>query len=129
MSDEISFTLGAPTKTLNELRHMHHRVYAQHRAALALEVSALTVGRRPVVPFERARVVIERHSVGAPDEDGLIGGTKPLLDVLQTFHTKTRPSGLGIIASDAPGCLTLEVRAVKAARGAGKTVVTITEME
>ncbi len=128
MSGEISFALGAATKTLNEIRHMHHQAYARHRAALALEVAALTIGRRPAHPFAKARVVIERHSAGSPDRDGLIGGLKPLLDVLQPFSARS-PNGLGIIANDSQDCLRLEASSVRCARGAAKTVVRIVELD
>jgi hypothetical protein len=128
MSAEISFTLGAPTKTLNELRGMHHRVYAKHRAAVAQEVLALTVGKRPPQPFAKARLVVERHSAGRPDVDGLYGGLKPLLDVLQPY-SKRCPNGLGIIANDAPGALELKLLTVICPPGQGKTVVEIHEVK
>ncbi len=124
----IVFTLAAPTKTLNELRRMHFRAYAKHRIAIAFEVLARTVKQRPDAPFARARIVVERHGERDVDFDGLVGGLKPLLDVIQPFHVHTRPNGIGIIANDSPSCLTVEVRPVRCARGAGKTIVTISEI-
>lgn len=125
--NELFFTLGSPTKTLNEIRSMHHFTYAKHRAALALEVAALTVGKRPSEPFTRARITIERHSAGSPDVDGLYGGLKPLLDVLQP-RSKRCPNGLGIIANDSPRALEVRLSPVACPRGRGKTVVTISEV-
>ena len=89
MSVSVSFTLGSPTKTLNELRSMHFRAYAQHRKSVAFEVAALLAGKRPSSPFARANVRIERYSSSTPDMDGLYGGLKPLLDVLQPFSAKS----------------------------------------
>jgi hypothetical protein len=128
MQRSVSFTLAAPTKTLNELRRMHFRAYAKHRAALAFEVFARTMKQRPAIPFSRALILVERYGERDVDFDGLIGGLKPLLDVLQPFHAKVRPNGLGIIASDAPGCLTLEMSQKLAPRCSGKTIVTISEI-
>jgi hypothetical protein len=124
----LHFALGAPTKTLNELRAMNFRAYSKHRLALAQEVAALTAGRRPSQPFPKALLVVERHSAGSPDVDGLYGGLKPLLDVLQP-PSRGCPNGLGIIADDSPTCLRLDVRAVRCARAKGKTVVRITRID
>jgi hypothetical protein len=121
----ICFTLGAPTKTLNQLRAMGFRVYAKHRRALAVEVAAMTCLKRLPAPLARARVRIERHGPNAVDHDGLVGGTKVLLDVLQPYHATQRPDGLGFIASDAPSCLSLEIVPVRSSRAGAKTIVQI----
>jgi hypothetical protein len=125
MSPVVSFTLGAPTKTLNEIRGMHFRVYAKHRRALAAEVAAMTCGKRLPAPLARAHVRIERHGANAVDHDGLVGGTKVLLDVLQPYHATQRPDGLGFIVSDAPSCLSLEIVQLRSSRAGAKTIVQI----
>jgi hypothetical protein len=124
----ITFTLASPTKTLNDLRRMHYRTYAKYRANLAFEVFALTTGRRPASPMPRASIVVERHGEREVDWDGLYGGIKPLLDVLQPFHVTGRPNGVGIIANDSPSCLDVKVVPIRCRRGEGKTVVTIQEI-
>jgi hypothetical protein len=124
----VSFVLGSPTKTLNEIRGMHHRVYAKHRAAIASEVWALTSGQRPLQPFAKARIVVERHSIRDVDIDNIHGGLKPLLDILQPFHAAVRPNGLGIIKDDSPSCLCLEVVPVRSTMAGRKTVVLIQEV-
>lgn len=124
----ITFTLPEPTKTLNEIRSMHFRVYAKYRRQLAFSVYVRTLKQKPAEPYARARIIIERHSAGQVDEDGLYGGFKPLLDVLQPFHSRLRPDAIGILASDAPDCLTIEARQIRCPRGQGKTIVEIHEV-
>lgn len=123
----IWFRLGAPLRTLNEIKRMHHRVYSRYRASLALEVSALTTGRRPAVPFKRAYVRVERHSAGTVDQDNLQASIKPLMDILQPFSVRC-PSGLGIIAGDDPASVRVDVLQFKCARGQGSTLVDISEV-
>lgn len=80
-------------------------------------------------PAKRARVRVERRSIGTPDYDGFVGGLKELLDILQPFVEKRRPYGLGFIANDAPDCLILEPVAVRVrSRAEQGTTVIIEEM-
>jgi hypothetical protein len=69
---------------------------------------------------------VERGSFGVlPDPDGLIGGLKPLLDVL-TMPRGNKKHGLGLIRDDSSKHLRrLTAQAVKAPRGAGFTRVSI----
>ena len=90
----------------------------------------------PSVPFQKARVVIERHSVGTPDYDNLVGGGKQLIDCLTTpvigksgRQRNRNRRGLGIIVDDSPDHLAAEYHAVKCRLCEQKTVVTITELE
>ena len=124
----VVFELPYATPSLNETKRMHWGQYARRRAAIAWDVSILTLGKRPASPFARAHIRVVRHGGKLLDADNATGGLKALLDVLQPFHATVRPNGLGIIASDAPGCLTLDVSQELAPRCAGKTVVTIEEI-
>jgi hypothetical protein len=121
----VCFTLGAPTKTLNEIRGMNHFAYGRHRLAVAREIAALTVGQRPTSPLTRARIRIERHGSRDIDPDNLAASAKIVLDVLQPYHATQRPDGLGFIASDAPSCLSLEIVPVRSSRAGAKTIVQI----
>ena len=125
MPRTIAFTLAKPTMLLNETLRTHHRVMARKQVALAWEIASQVT--RPAEPFARARVRIERRSTGTPDQDGAVGGAKSLIDCLLPA-SKRHPRGLGIIADDGPGCITLEVVAVKVKRDAQRTVVVVEEM-
>ena len=124
----ITFELPYATPSLNETKRMHFRKYAKLRSSIAWDVSILTMGKRPAVPFERAIVRVVRHGGKLLDADNAIGGIKCLLDVLQPFHASVRPNGMGIIANDSPGCLTLDLRQEVSPRCSGKTVVEIEEV-
>jgi len=124
----LEFTLTKPTMTLNELRHMHHHAYRRAQIALSWEISLKTIGRRPVAPFERARVTITRYSVGVPDRDGLIGGMKSLIDCFLPF-SKRHPRGLGFIRDDHPGVMELCANGIKVAhRSEQRTTVLIEDV-
>ena len=124
----IRFELAAPTMLLNQTLRMHWRVAVKHKRALAWEVK-LAMGRHiPPSPFARAHVRIERHSIGQPDYDGLVGGLKWLIDCLLPRST-AHPTGLAIIADDNPDAMTLEAISIKAKRRTDqKTIVIIREI-
>lgn len=119
---------GTLTPTLNRTLRQHWRQRANGTRALAWAVRA-AVGREglPPEPYQRARLVIERHfALGPePDRDGLIGGCKGLIDCLLAMHPKRRPFGLGFIHDDNPACLELEVRAVRVPKAAVGTLIVI----
>lgn len=124
----ISFELAQPTKLLNQVLRMHWSKRMKHQRALAWEIRMATMNSRPVVPFQRARVRIERHSLQTPDFDGMVGGFKHLIDCLLPPSSK-HPVGLGIIVDDNPDCLRLTAIAMKVARRADqKTVVVIEDI-
>lgn len=103
--------------------------YMRHRSTLCGLVKLATQGQRPAAPFARARIRVERHCSVLPDHDGLIGGLKPLIDVLRAMHPQTNPNGLDIIADDKPELLQLDAVAVKVRRSdPQKTVVLIEEV-
>lgn len=125
----LTFTLRRNLPTTNELLRIHPLAHGKKKAALAWEIAAQIIGQIPPVPFARARVTVERRSLGECDEDNLWGGVKWLLDVLQPpaviGKTVRHKSGLSVIAEDNPTCLTTEIRPVRVDRRAdqGTTVV------
>lgn len=124
----IHFALPRTLPLLNSLLRTHWSKRRRNTTTLAWEVRGALDGQLPTHPLLRARVVIERWSVGTPDRDGLVASCKPLLDVLQPASDR-HPYGLGVIAGDDPAHLTLEVLGRRAATRAGQqTVVTITEV-
>ena len=72
---------------------------------MAWEIKIALGQDRPPVPFQRARLRIERYSIRTPDYDGMVGGYKSLIDCLLPYHPKRRPYGLGVIADDNPAVL------------------------
>lgn len=111
--------------TANQWQRMHWSKRRKFQQALAWEVRILLKGRIPAAPLRRARMTITRYSRGVPDHDGLVGGCKPLLDVLQP-QSRRHKVGLGVIVDDAPGCLTVTYVSAKPARGeAPRTEITI----
>ncbi|MDL2169578.1 hypothetical protein [Asaia sp. HumB] len=98
-----------------------------------------STGLRPPEPFSKAHVVIERYSVGSPDNDGLQGGAKFLIDSLTTPRLLNQKKadakrvvrnkrGLGFIVDDAPQHAKIEVIGIKCKRAEQRTVVTIREV-
>ena len=105
--------------------HWRKRRQIQERFAwLALQ----DLGYKPKTPIQRCDVVIERHSAGMPDWDGLFGSAKIPLDCL-VRKTKTNPHGLGIIEDDNIEVIrSLQVVPVKTKRGEAKTVIKVMEV-
>lgn len=141
----IHFELPKPFPLLNRQMRKHWGQRAKEQAALAWEVRAAIAGPLPPQPWAKAKLRIERHSIGEPDRDGLYGGCKSLVDILcwqgNPVRVKGRdgkpdkirlphPSGLGIIRDDNPRCLSLDVVAVRVSKRAyQRTVVTIERVE
>jgi hypothetical protein len=126
MNEQIEFVLGQRLELLNPLLRMHWAKYGRLIKDLAWEVSAL-VGprRRPKSPWPRVSVLVERHSTVEPDNENLISCVKPLMDVLQPFHQKSRPYGLGIIQNDNRACVPdLQVRHVQSKLKQTRVVIT-----
>jgi hypothetical protein len=115
MSEQIEFVLGQRLMLLNPMLRTHWSKRGRLIKDLAWEVSAL-IGprRRPATPWQRVSVLVERHSTSEPDQENLESCVKPLMDVLQPFHLKSRPYGLGIIQNDNRACVPdLQVRHVQ----------------
>lgn len=122
---------GYVPPTLNRMLRQHwsrrrtegFRVAWLVRAALAESGQAL-----PAQPLARARVMIERAAPGhAVDPDGLVGGCKGLLDVLQPATPKRR-YGLGLIQDDSPRHIDLIVSQRSVPREEAGTTITIAEL-
>lgn len=136
----VSFRLAKPYPLLNRMLRMHWRARKVYQRRVMHEIMEAIGFRRPERPFDFALVRIERHSVGTPDRDGLIGGAKPVIDCLTTPtatqalspFSKNRvrnPLGLGFVVDDGPDRILLEVVHVKATRSTQGTVVVITGMQ
>lgn len=123
-SGPVSFTLRAPFKLLNQTLKMHFGARGKYAASLSSEIASQTAHHEGQAPMSRARVTIERHSCAEPDQDGLVGGAKPLIDCL-IVRSKVHPRGLGFILDDRPACLELIVRHVKAKKAEQRTTVLI----
>ncbi len=119
--DVVQFTLAKPVKLLNKTLRMHWRERGRYAKALSAEIAKAHGGIAE--PMQRARVEIVRYSVKEPDQDGLLGGAKQLIDTL-LVRSERHPHGLGYIVDDSPAHLVLDVRHEKAAnlKSQGTTV-------
>lgn len=131
----LEFRLPFPTPLLNETLRKHWSKRMRDLRSMAWEVRVALKGQLPPAPIPRAKVEVLRHSVRAPDQDGMVGGLKALLDVLQPFAPPARetgkggrPYGLGIIAGDDPARLELDARHVGCRKGEACTMVKISEL-
>lgn len=118
----VQFTLNEPYKLLNVWQRMHWKARANYARKLSGQIAKLTAHRVGAPPLPRARVEIERHSVQEPDDDGLRGGVKPLIDCL-LVRCERHPHGLGFIVDDKPGCLQTVVQHVKSPTLRGQCTV------
>lgn len=131
----ITVTLPFPTPSLNSRSGRNWRAQwasrrrFQHQVAQEIAVQRIQAGAAWAKPLARARIRITRHGVGQLDPDNLVGGCKPVIDVLKPMHPDTNPRGLGLIAGDEAHRLDLVVQQVRCARGAEKTVIEITPLE
>ncbi|ETC99711.1 hypothetical protein P792_00495 [Asaia sp. SF2.1] len=135
----MTFTLPKPFPLLNHSIGQSRFALTGMRRKMARSVAMASAGQRPPEPFSRAHVLIERYSVGTPDNDGLQGGAKFLIDSLTTprLLDQKKPNarrvvrnkrGLGFIIDDAPQYAEIEVIGVKCKRAEQRTVVTIREV-
>jgi hypothetical protein len=137
----VEFTIPAATKSGNETKRMHFRVFAQYQRALRYEVLCAAGKHRLKEPFPWARLTIWRYSSGVLDRDNLFGGCKALIDCLTTPFEKTVRSGplkgtktlgnalgLGFIVDDNPKVCDLHAFSMRSTRRNEKTVVRIEEL-
>ena len=135
----IRFELPYPTKLLNQVLRMHWSARGRYQRRLSWDVKITMGQQRPAEPFARARLRIERHSIGRADEDGAIGGYKHLIDcllppgatrIVKGKPVLAHPCGLSVIADDNPDCLVADypppVRVAHARDQ--KTIVVIEEL-
>jgi hypothetical protein len=120
----IRFTIPYASPSLNATLRMHWSEKARTRKALALEIWAQV---REMPTYPRAHVTITRYGSRELDRDNFVGGCKSLIDVLKPA-ARSNPSGLGIIAGDDPGRLTVEYVAVKSTRADERTEVVVREL-
>jgi hypothetical protein len=135
---QVSFTLPYATPVLNDFRGLHWSKLTRKKRALAFDVKVLVIKQRPPEPFKRAQVEIIRFSSGSPDEDGLIGGAKMLIDCLlppgRPYLRKGKwiephPGGQSIIVDDNRQVMDLVVKAERIKRTEkAKTSVVVREM-
>jgi hypothetical protein len=137
----VEFTLPMATKSGNETKRMHFRVFGQYQRALRYEILCVAGKQRLEAPFPWARLTIWRYSSGILDRDNLFGGCKALIDCLTTpFEKRVRSGpakgtkalgnalGLGFIDDDNPKVCDLHAFSRKAKRGNEKTVIRIEEL-
>ena len=129
-SSAVRFELTALTPLLNVTQRQHWTRRRRQILAVAWHVKLALGEQRPDAPFPRARLRIERHSVGLPDYDGMVGGFKALIDCLLPFHSTRRRYGLGVIADDNPAVLMADYPPPfrVAHRAAQRVVVTIEQL-
>lgn len=136
---EITFTLSDPFPLLNHSIGQSRFVLTNMRRKMARSVAMASASLRPPEPFSKAHVVIERYSMGSPDNDGLQGGAKFLIDSLTTprlLNVRTEGArqrtknkrGLGFIIDDAPQYAKIDVIGIRCKRDEQRTVVTIREV-
>lgn len=121
-----SIRIPEPSILLNELIRMHWAQVRKYKLNLQQLVVEATMGQ-PRLSLPLCRIHVSRGNPKPfPDYDGVVGGLKPLLDVLAGFHPKVHPYGLDFIASDAPTCLQqIKTEPVETAKGQGYTRVDI----
>jgi len=120
-----TFRLPEPTILLNRWQRMHWARKKRYSADVAWTV-LVAIGQAPRVPLQEAWIhVVRGNPKPFPDQDGLIGGLKPLLDLL-SMPRGFKKVGYGFIVDDDPKHLKrLTAEAVVAPRGEGYTIVNI----
>lgn len=128
MNEQIVIEIPEAAPLLNKLLRMHWRQRRQIQERFAW-LARQSLGYAPKKPIQYCTVVIERHSAGLPDWDGLYGSTKIILDCL-VRHTKSNPHGIGLIEDDSPKIIrSLQAIPCKAKRGEHKTVIRVFPLE
>lgn len=107
--DLFEFRLPKPFKLLNETMNMHWSTRHRYKQFLARQIAASIDMPALMQPMQRARVTITRYSLGNPDWDNVVGGSKHLVDCL-IVRSKTHPTGLGIIVDDDPEHLVRDIQ-------------------
>jgi len=113
----MKIVLRLPEKSpmLNELLRMHWAKRSKIAKAFAwhvmLALLELPKTQKQWVdehkPFNRCRISVvryARYTASLPDQDGIIGGFKPVLDAL-TVQNRRNKLGLGIIRDDSQDCV------------------------
>lgn len=117
----IEITIPEATPLASQLLRMQWFVRAAKVKKYAKLIRAQVAGLG-LPPAKKAKIVIDRHSPGNPDWDGVVGGCKLLLDALTARH----PSGAGVIEDDKQSCIGSSIiSAVKCEKGEARTTVTV----
>jgi hypothetical protein len=120
-----------PKKTplANARQRMHWAKRAKESRVFAWYVRAELADKAPSAPLAACHISIIRYQRRGPlaDRDGIIGGFKSVLDILQVMHPTRNPLGLGVIEHDGPDCV-LSISA-EPARGDDYTEIHITAAE
>ena len=114
---------GYVSPLLNTTLRTHFAKRRRENKALAWILRCAYPGALPATPLPRSIVHVVRRSTGSPDQDGLVGGLKSLLDCLQP-PSKRHPHGLGFITDDSPTAMTLiaDAERVRTASAKGMTI-------
>lgn len=116
--------LDEPLALLNVWQRMHRFEKSRYQRRLQWLVREAAVP--PPRPLFRSRIhVVRGNAPPRPDHDGLVGGLKPLLDVLACPRGRKK-FGLGFIVDDSPLFVdSLTAESVITARGQGFTRIEI----
>lgn len=111
MTDEIIIRLPFLLPLENEQRRLHYHQKRDVKDQIIREFIAAGI-RSGGTPMKYAEIVVWRHSTQRPDDGGLWGSLKQLLDVLQPEgklrkskskgYVFPNPGGLSIITNDDP---------------------------
>lgn len=124
MADRYDFTIPILTPTANELLRLHWRKRGKLLKDVAWYIRTNAVP--PAAPFANARVTIHRNVTsnyhGKLDADGEKMIAKLILDALQPL-SRSHPMGLGFIAGDGPGQLSLSVLQLRSDKKGTRIIV------
>jgi len=131
---DIIIQLPFPSLLQNAWDRMHFTARKRHMQTIATAIAATV--RPPRKPIERCLINVVRRSSVRPDDSNVIGGLKPILDVLCLRGKPNKlghfphPYGLGFIVDDNPKCIVggVDIWYEKCKRGQGSTQICITEI-
>lgn len=97
MSYRLHFEIAGLPKMPNQLLGAHWRTRSKQARLWKHLVWVTIATRRPAVPIKTARVTLTRHSSSEPDDDGLRGSFKSVLDALVHCGVleNDKPSNIG----------------------------------
>ena len=105
MTDRYVIEIPWRIPLLNEFLSMHWSKRMNYSKQVAAEIAvAIPKHKRPLKPWDKWSILVERESTKAPDPGAIWGGAKPIPDVLQPV-SKKHPRGLGIVREDSPDSL------------------------
>jgi hypothetical protein len=78
----LYFQIDSLPKMPNQILGSHWRTRSEHARLWKRLVWAAIANKKPRAPLQRATVTLARHSSVEPDDDGMRGSFKPVLDAL-----------------------------------------------